>query len=120
MECSPIENGSASDCPSGQRDRLGSNRNRTVMGNEDEPFAVGPPNGGVVSLTQARRRLYKRIEHRLQIECRTTDDLEYVSGGCLLLERLTEFVQQPRVLDSDDCLRSEILNQLDLLVGERP
>ena len=31
---------------------------------------------------------------------------------------LTQFVEQPRILDSDDGLSSEVLNQLDLLVGE--
>ena len=32
---------------------------------------------------------------------------------------LTQFVEQPRVLDRDDGLGGEVLHQLDLLVGER-
>ena len=32
---------------------------------------------------------------------------------------LTQFVEQPRVLDGDDGLRGEVRDQLDLLVGER-
>ena len=32
--------------------------------------------------------------------------------------RLSKFVEQPRVLDGDNCLGSEVLDQLDLLVGE--
>ena len=33
--------------------------------------------------------------------------------------RFAQFVEQARVLDGDDCLRSEVREQLDLLVGER-
>jgi hypothetical protein len=33
---------------------------------------------------------------------------------------LPQFLEQPCVLDSDDRLVGEILDQLDLLVGERP
>ena len=32
----------------------------------------------------------QRIEHRLQVERRTADHLEYVSGGGLLLQQLRE------------------------------
>jgi hypothetical protein len=32
---------------------------------------------------------------------------------------LAQFIQQPRVLDGDDSLRSKILHQRDLLVDER-
>ena len=31
-----------------------------------------------------------------------------------------QLVEQPRILDGDDGLRGEVLNQLDLLVGEGP
>ncbi len=48
-------------------------------------------------------------------------------GRGLLLQRLGEIVgalaqlvEQPRVLDGDDGLRGEVLDQLDLLFGERP
>ena len=53
--------------------------------------------------------------------------LQHLGGRGLLLQRLGEvvgalaqFVEQPRVLDGDDGLRGEVLDQLDLLVGERP
>src|SRR5262249_28952351 len=58
------------------------------------------------------------FEHRLKIESRTANHLEHVGGGGLLLERFAQFVEQPRVLDSDHRLRREILQQLDLLLGE--
>jgi hypothetical protein len=38
----------------------------------------------------------------------------------LLLQRVAQFVEQPRVLDGDNGLCREIRNQRDLLVGERP
>ena len=59
-----------------------------------------------------------RIEHGLQIERRATDDLEHVGSGGLLLQRFAQLVEQPRVLDGDDGLGGEVLDQLDLLVGE--
>src|SRR5262249_18672487 len=58
-------------------------------------------------------------EHRLEIETRAANDLEYVGGGGLLLQRFAELVEQPRILDGNDGLVGEILNQVDLLVGER-
>ena len=48
-----------------------------------------------------------------------TDDAQHVGGGGLLLQRLPQFVQQPRVLDGDDGLGGEVLHQRDLFVGER-
>src|SRR5207342_1241526 len=66
------------------------------------------------------RRLGQRIEHGLQIEGRAADDLEYIGGGGLLLQRFAQLVEQPRVLDGDDGLTGEILYQLDLLVAEWP
>ncbi len=46
--------------------------------------------------------------------------LQHLRRGGLLLQRLPQFVEQPRVLDGDDGLGGEILHQFDLLVGERP
>ena len=46
--------------------------------------------------------------------------LQHLRGCGLLLQRLPQFVEQPRVLDGDDRLRGEVLQQFDLLVGERP
>src|SRR5262249_40197969 len=60
----------------------------------------------------------KCIEHGLQIEGRAADNLEHIGGGCLLLERFTQLIKQTRVFDSDDGLRSEVLDQLDLLFSE--
>jgi hypothetical protein len=35
-----------------------------------------------------------------------------------IIRALTQFVEQARVLDGDDCLRGKVLDQLDLLVRE--
>src|SRR5262249_38144481 len=58
-------------------------------------------------------------EYGLQIEGRTTNDFQHVGGSGLLLQGFPQLIQQPRVLDCDDGLGSEVLNQLDLLIGER-
>ncbi|MGB7670831.1 MAG: hypothetical protein WBM31_07100, partial [Pseudolabrys sp.] len=70
-------------------------------------------------LAQANSRLDQRIEHRLQIERRATDDLEHVGCGRLLLEGFTQLIQQARILDGDDGLGSKSRYQIDLLLGKR-
>src|ERR1700693_3884677 len=66
-----------------------------------------------------------RLKYGLHIARRRADDPEHLRRRRLLLQRLAEivgalaqFVEQPRVLDGDDGLGSEVLHQLDLLVGE--
>src|SRR5262249_61257365 len=72
-----------------------------------------------IRLAQPRCRLEKRIEHGVQIEGRSADDLEHVGGGGLLLERLAQLVEQTGVFDGDDGLAGEIADKLDLLASER-
>src|SRR6516164_6717514 len=71
-----------------------------------------------LGLADTHRVLQHSLEHRLQLTRRSADNLEHVGGGCLLLQGLTQFVEQPRVLNGDDGLRGKILHKLDLLVGE--
>jgi hypothetical protein len=59
------------------------------------------------------------IEHRREVARRGIDDLQYLGGRCLLLQRFAGFGQEPGVLHCDDRLRSEILQQRDLLVRKR-
>src|SRR5262249_46309989 len=73
-----------------------------------------------------RSRLHQGVEHRLQIESRPTDDLQYVGRRSLLLERFRKFVraifelvQQSRILNRDCGLRGEVFDKLDLLVRKR-
>src|SRR4029079_17170051 len=79
----------------------------------------------LIRLAQLRSRLDKSVQHGLQIERRTADDLEHVGGCSLLLQRfgkivgaLAKFVEQARILDGDYGLRCELLEQRDLLFGE--
>src|SRR5258705_9964600 len=75
---------------------------------------------------ELRGVLDEGIQHRLEIERRTTNHLEDLSGRRLLLERLgqiaiprLQFSEQPDVLDGDNRLICESLKQANLLLGER-
>src|SRR5262249_38385045 len=72
-----------------------------------------------VRLTKSGGRFDQRIQHHPQIERRSTDHLEHVGGGRLLLEGFAKLVEQAAVLNRDNGLSGEVLDQLDLLVGER-
>ena len=69
---------------------------------------------------QLHRLFQHRVEHRREIAGRGIDDLQYLGGRGLLLQCLARLGQEPRILHRDDRLRREILQQRDLLVGERP
>jgi len=72
-----------------------------------------------VSLTEACGAFDERVEDRLQVERRAADQLENVRRGRLLFQRLACLCDESRILHSDDRLRGEVLQQRDLLVGER-
>jgi hypothetical protein len=57
-------------------------------------------------------------KYGLKIAGGTADDLKHLRCGPLLLKGFAQFVEQPRVLDCDDCLGGEVLHQGDLLIGE--
>ncbi len=46
------------------------------------------------------------------------DDLKDLRGSRLPLQGLPQFIEQPRVLDGDDCLGGEVFDEFDLLVGK--
>ena len=46
------------------------------------------------------------------------DDAQDFGGHLMLLQRLSQFVEQARVLNGDDGLSGEVLHERDLLVGE--
>ena len=73
-----------------------------------EAFISGAKDLSHICFAQSRCRFDERIEHGLQIESRTADDLEYVGSGGLLLQRLAQFAKQPRVLDGDDGLGGKV------------
>src|SRR5262249_50242359 len=103
-------------------------RLRSVKGrHHTQQLAIEAPNGGSVGSTEPNRAFGDSFKYRLKIECRAANDLEHLRCGGLLLQgfgkiacALAKLVEQPRILNGDDGLGSEILHQLDLFVGERP
>ena len=85
---------------------------KAVVGGQPIGAVVKAENEGAFRVAQLGRRIHERIENRRQIEGRAADDLEHVGGRGLLLQRLPQFVEQPRVLDGDDGLGGEIRQQL--------
>ena len=91
-----------------------------------------PESGAVVEqqiaelcFADAGRILQHRLEHRLQLAGRRTDDAQHVRRRRLLFERFGELaralllrLEQPHVLERDDRLVGEGGDQLDLLFGE--
>src|SRR5215467_10094646 len=80
-----------------------------------------------ICLAKTRSVCKHGVKYRGELARRTRYDTQHLRGRRLLLQGLaqvgrplSQFVQQPCVLDGDDGLVGEILNQLDLLVGERP
>src|SRR5687768_13889186 len=73
------------------------------------------------------------VEHGLKLERGSTDDLQDFSGGRLLVQCLSDLavaflklgipllqlLEEPGILDRDDCLVSERLQQRDLTVAVR-
>src|SRR5215469_9801728 len=65
------------------------------------------------------------LEYWLQIAGRRTDDAQHIRSGRLLFQRLTkigraltQFAEQPRVLDGDDRLSGEVLHLRDLFISK--
>src|SRR5262245_45969936 len=73
-----------------------------------------------ICLTKSGGRFDQRVKYGLQVECRAADDLENVRGRRLLLQRLAQLIQEPNVLDSNDCLIGESSNELNLFLGKWP
>jgi len=69
------------------------------------------------SARPASRLFEHRVEHRCEVAWRGVDELQYLGGRSLLLQGLARLAHEPRILHSDDCLRREIFEQRDLLVG---
>src|SRR5262245_55144262 len=75
--------------------------------------------GRKLRLAKAGRRLHQRIQNRLQVESRATDDFKNVRGRRLLLEGFTKLVEQSRVFDSNNRLGGKVFYQFNLLVRKR-
>src|SRR6516162_8342250 len=79
----------------------------------------------LVSVAEACGGFDQRVEHRLQLNCGATDDLEHVAGCGKLVHRtgefsltVAQFLEQARILDRDHRLIGEAGGELDLLFHE--
>jgi len=70
-------------------------------------IAVVTENHSSCCAAEPDSRIQESVEHGLQIEGRAANDLEHVGSRGLLLERLAQLVEQPRVLDGDNGLVGE-------------
>ena len=61
-------------------------------------------NNASVGIAKAGGRLNAGLKHRLQIERRAANNFKDVGSGGLLLQRLSQLVEQPRILNGNDCL----------------
>src|SRR5262245_21094737 len=91
---------------------------RIISNNTPQHLAIEAEDKSPIGSAKPYRTFGNGFKDRLQIECRPTDDLKHIGSGSLLLKRFTQLIQQARVLDSNDGLRGEVLDQIDLLVGE--
>src|SRR5262249_42957607 len=91
---------------------------RNVTGDETKEICVAKEQTTERSLAKPGRLLQHSLEHRLQLTRRAANNLEHVRGCGLLLERLAQFVKQPRILNGDDGLGGEVLHQRLLLIVE--
>jgi hypothetical protein len=93
-------------------------RRRTGTCGRSKGITVVEEERAKLCLTDASRTAQHFTEYRFQLSRRTSNDLQYFRGRCLLLQRLTQFIEQPRVLDGDDSLGGEVRQELDLLFGK--
>src|SRR6185312_2380164 len=100
--------------PIGERLGYPAHRDRTELSPVEELQA------SVSDPAKAVRFLQDRIEHGREIARRRIDDLQHLGSRGLPRERLARLLQEPRVLDGNDRLGSEVLHERDLLIGERP
>ena len=95
--------------------------------NEVQGVAVPTIDISKLGVADADGVLQHGCKHRLKIAGRAADDLEHLRRRRLLLQRFGKLaralllrLEQPRVLDRDHRLVGEGLDQLDLLLSERP
>jgi len=83
-----------------------------------EALAVIDSQMPVRGIAQPHRLFEHRAKDWGKIAGRGIDNLQYLSGRGLLLQRLARLGQEPRILHRDNGLGSEVLQQRDLFLGE--
>jgi hypothetical protein len=88
-------------------------------------FVVRPQHRRARGAGEARRVVEQRLQHLVELESGTADELQHFGGRCLLLEGLAEVAiarlelpEQPHVLDRDHRLVGERLEKFELLISE--
>ena len=120
MDSLTLENGATSDAPTGARhSKADSLWNRAPVGGRTEVLPVEFENGRIIGSAEARRTLDDNIKHGLELGWRGADNPQNLSCSRLLLQRLSRFIEHPRIFDCDHSLVGEGLEQRDLLVGKR-
>src|SRR6516225_11421349 len=92
----------------------------TCRADHAKNIALDAPEVDTGGIEHSRGCLGNRIERTLTVLWCAGDDTENVSRRGLTVEAFAQFIQQSRVLDGDDGLSGEALDQLDLLIRERP
>src|SRR4029453_7620757 len=102
-------------------------RRIVVVGDEVYQLAIEPIHGAHAGAAETYRVGHDGVEDRLDIGRRARDDPEDLAGRRLLFQRLGEIavpglqlLEEADVLDGDDGLVGKGLEELDLLVRERP
>ena len=90
-----------------------------VHGDKLKELAVKGGEVTVDRLAEPCRLFQHHLKHRREITGRRIDDLQHLGRRGLLLQCLARLGDQPRILHRDHRLRREILQERDLLVGER-
>jgi hypothetical protein len=87
---------------------------------------IAKPQNYIIDPANPRRAFHDRVEDRLHVRGRATDDTEHLGCCRLMLQGLAQFcvalldlLEQPHVLDGNHSLVGEGLEQRDLLVRER-
>src|SRR5262245_36674059 len=88
------------------------------MSSHDHSVTFAESQQHVINPTHPCGALDDGIQDRLHVRGRAADDAEHLRGRHLMLQGLSQFrvalldlLEQPDVLDGDDCLRSERLKQ---------
>src|SRR6516164_1801344 len=81
-------------------------------------IALTEKQGAESSFAELCRIRQHGLKDRPQLAGGRADNAQHIRSRRLLLQRLPQFVQQPRVLDGDDGLGGESGQQFDLLVSK--
>src|SRR5262245_34943234 len=85
-----------------------------MMSGKPQSIILDEPNRCVVGAAYMRGTFGYRVQHRLNIRRRTSDDTKNLTRRGLLLQCFLQLLEQPHILDGNDGLVSEGLDQLNL------